>query len=1502
MKPLQYFAFMMLVCLPGLAQALVFEDSFDGSELDENRWSNSYSFKALGDFSTADISVTNGHLEFTTNYSKGTVPENIRYNYDVTYAHSRAVGVASKNFTFTADVTLVGGDSYRHATLYIASWNGKKSGRDGVYISKVDSTSPASVTDFRGGKVELNADTVKVRMDYEAKRKLMSIYAKDATMSGTPWKLINSFGLDDPSDNAPDWGLTPASSFSLNIQFGAIPSDSSGSFTNVGSHQVFVDYVSFIQTASVDPSLIVYSTLGTDDAFNPSSITNVGWDSDYKRGLAWPFTVVSDSDRALNSVSLPLTRDFGSNLEISVWADQGSLDSTPKWTKIESLALNPIVKFWYEKYPDVLTFSSKLHPLLMRGRTYWLRLEPTKQSLTSSSGNCMYSWYCSKSGTTPKLAYLPVESGMKTLPEWTFSSEQYIAAFRVEGESVAETFTLTKETPYWDFKTPPGPAVKLSWGSVPGATSYQIWRDGVLIHPNTGTFTGRTFTNELGLTPGATHTFQIVAITPSGRLVSNTIPAIMPADPGASLAKPGGLALRAENSEWINGGPSVVLRWTDADGGNSYEIFRNGVSLGKVGAQNAYTDNVGLVSGSTVKYQIKSKNSAGITASNTVPVVLAKAPPKAVESFTFTYKDPTLTGTTPKKPSVVLNWTKAPGADLYDVFRNGVRIAKDLKGLTHTDAAGLAQGVTYSYYILAKGPGGETYSTDRSILMPAEAIASLGNFTLTYSPAYWDNRAPAGPAVAMTWSASKGATSYAVYRDNVRVASGITGLKFVNEKGLTPGGAYTFYVRAENGPVVKDSLPVTVIMPLGAPVGLKATALTSGSPITAMNISGATSGLFSIYVPDGIASLEIKSSGGRGDVALYLKDGTSPDPAKLRFIDSANTSGNNETITWSNPKPKTAYYILMQSASGFSGVTLTATLIPGAGRVATPRISPSSGPISGPTKIKIDCDTTDAQIFYTIGTSAPAPTKSSQLYNPDYPPEVAGTQKIQAIAIKDGLTQSLSASETYVPSAYRMDAQVLTPFQIVNLGWGGQASSSSYQVFRFEVPADQLTDKFMYGAAAVGFRLTGGLGLSISLGSVEVYAARGRIPYPGESDSIDGQLGKDNTLIFDLSSACAKADGSLAGTWYLWVQSKSITNANYNLMAYYMPIQLKSLGDSIANGKETWIVCHGRASQKEDMAALANALDAKSSNDQVLLVDWSAASAPDSLKLIDTFQLWPTKIFKNEGTDLSGTRFIVPMALKLQSWMNQKGIRGSDLRWIGHSWGAIVGYEFAKRQQYSFSGSATGSGKIARFIALDPATSGDKYAGIGKYVTTDLYPNHKSLRFPQLGFSGVGEKTWGFVSPSLGLQFGDADKAKTAHHSFVINFSNTPGAGNPLTTTSELAQHGGVVSVFTKLLEDNYITPNLRKIPPYFKIERWDASEFIWTTLKYNSGGNKSGFFTSLHSTFDFTGVIDATFFDNSEPTSLKSIDKLRFFGTDGNEKTVTDSAVSLPNIGVVEK
>ena len=101
------------------------------------------------------------------------------------------------------------------------------------------------------------------------------------------------------------------------------------------------------------------------------------------------------------------------------------------------------------------------------------------------------------------------------------------------------------------------------------------------------------------------------------------------------------------------------------------------------------------------------------------------------------------------------------------------------------------------------------------------------------------------------------------------------------------------------------------------------TVLTSGVPLT--NVAGATGSLayYVVTVPEGATDLSVTTSGGTGDVDMYLRQGEPPTMSVWNC--RPYVFGNNETCT-ATPPAAGQYYVMLHGWDTYTGVTLTATV------------------------------------------------------------------------------------------------------------------------------------------------------------------------------------------------------------------------------------------------------------------------------------------------------------------------------------------------------------------------------------------------------------------------------------------------------------------------------------------------------------------------------------------------------------------------------------------------
>jgi hypothetical protein len=102
--------------------------------------------------------------------------------------------------------------------------------------------------------------------------------------------------------------------------------------------------------------------------------------------------------------------------------------------------------------------------------------------------------------------------------------------------------------------------------------------------------------------------------------------------------------------------------------------------------------------------------------------------------------------------------------------------------------------------------------------------------------------------------------------------------------------------------------------------------ISSGQNVT--NLDGYAGGqtLFMILIPEGQTELTVRTSGGRGDVDLYVQFSAAPTLSVLSHRGAGRTT--DETVSVPNPKAGW-WYVMLEGSSNYSGVTLSASFAPG---------------------------------------------------------------------------------------------------------------------------------------------------------------------------------------------------------------------------------------------------------------------------------------------------------------------------------------------------------------------------------------------------------------------------------------------------------------------------------------------------------------------------------------------------------------------------------------------
>jgi len=122
------------------------------------------------------------------------------------------------------------------------------------------------------------------------------------------------------------------------------------------------------------------------------------------------------------------------------------------------------------------------------------------------------------------------------------------------------------------------------------------------------------------------------------------------------------------------------------------------------------------------------------------------------------------------------------------------------------------------------------------------------------------------------------------------------------------------YTQAEQDAVKKAWEIVGVGLPIVT------TALQNNVPVSSLSGSAGGKVYYSLTVPAGATNLVFTTSGGTGDVDLYVKFGSAP---TLSSYDCRPYAGGNAETCTMSPIQAGTYYVMLQGYSSYSGVTLT---------------------------------------------------------------------------------------------------------------------------------------------------------------------------------------------------------------------------------------------------------------------------------------------------------------------------------------------------------------------------------------------------------------------------------------------------------------------------------------------------------------------------------------------------------------------------------------------------
>ncbi|MCW5592007.1 MAG: pre-peptidase C-terminal domain-containing protein [Burkholderiales bacterium] len=451
------------------------------------------------------------------------------------------------------------------------------------------------------------------------------------------------------------------------------------------------------------------------------------------------------------------------------------------------------------------------------------------------------------------------------------------------------------------------------------------------------------------------------------------------------------------------------------------------------------------------------------------------------------------------------------------------------------DCASATVGTTAETCTFTNPPAGRYY-----ILLAGMAPAGYGGVSLTATYVA-STGSPGELSMNLTGTAGSiaaggGSTTFAVVRTggtsgaataNLNVLGGCTlgtaSVSFASgsstpspatvtlSSGTASGGGSCTVGMSATGANLSLSAPVgfSVTITGTTPPPPSSTPLSNGVAVTGLAGATGSSADFYIDVPAGATSLVIVTSGGTGDVDLFVRRNLVPDRANGLYDCGSGGGTNAEDCSFTNPLAG-RYHILLYGWAAYSGVSLTATYVaptgsPGelslnltgtAGSIAAgtgsttfavARTGGTSGAATGNLSVIGGCTLSPASVSFASGSSTPSPATVTLS---------AGTA-VGGGSCSVGLSATGAALSMTLPVGFMVTVTgaapppPATPLSngVAVTGLSGATGSSAH--FYIDVPS---------GATSLVVQTAGGSGGRGDTSNVNLYVRRDATPTTGAYD------------------------------------------------------------------------------------------------------------------------------------------------------------------------------------------------------------------------------------------------------------------------------------------------------------------------------------------------------------------------------------------------------------------
>ncbi|HZV03046.1 MAG TPA: fibronectin type III domain-containing protein, partial [Planctomycetota bacterium] len=329
--------------------------------------------------------------------------------------------------------------------------------------------------------------------------------------------------------------------------------------------------------------------------------------------------------------------------------------------------------------------------------------------------------------------------------------------------------------------------INLTWTASSGATSYVVSRGAQSGGPYTqiGTTSSTTF-QDSSLTANTTYYYVVQAVNAGGTSANS--------NQASATTLPNGLSPPTNVSATTVSQTQINVTWIASPQATSYTVSRGTQSGGpytQVGTTAATSfQDTGLTANTTYYYVVQAVNavttSANSSEASATTLPNAPSPPTNVSA------------TTVSQTQINVTWTASPGATSYAVSRGtqsgGPYSQVGTTSTTSFQDMGLTANTTYYYVVQATNAGGTSASSNQA------SATTLPN--APSPPTNVSATTVSQTQINLTWTASSGATTYAVARGTQSGGPysqiGTTSTTSFQDTGLTANTTYVYVVQATN--------------------------------------------------------------------------------------------------------------------------------------------------------------------------------------------------------------------------------------------------------------------------------------------------------------------------------------------------------------------------------------------------------------------------------------------------------------------------------------------------------------------------------------------------------------------------------------------------------------------------------------------------------------------------------------------------------------------------------